>query len=273
MNTRTLIIVIVCLVVGVLAILGVFGAVRWYQTRTPTPPTDAASLPRDVQADDPFAAVLAACAQTEGATECADGARFQEALRAGNAERCRDIANQQHRNTCYEIVALGVGDSAVCEGIDVPEARASCASRASARSAVMRGDAAVCLQIPEAEQLDCLERTFAALPSADACDRYSDDLAVACGEFFQLRRAADARDRTACIAGAGRFLSLCDVYVPVVSVLPPDGDADDDGLTNAAEAQYGANPFVTDSDGDGFTDGDEVKNGYDPSGPGPLIRS
>lgn len=273
MSKRTLIIVIVCLILGVLGILAAFGVVRWYQTRTPVSASGTVQAPTNIPADDPFAGVLTACAETEAPVECADGVHFQEALRAGNAEHCAKVTDQQHRNTCYEIVALGAGESAVCEGIDVPDARVACASKASARSAVLRGDASVCSQIPEAEQLDCLERTFAALPSADACDRYTEDLAVACAEYMQLRRAGDARDRAACIAGAGRFLFLCDVYTPVRPSFLPDGDEDADGLTNADEERYGSNPFLADSDADGYNDGDEVKNGYNPAGPGPLNRS
>lgn len=273
MSKRILIILIVCLILGVLGILGAFAAVRWFQTRASATAPGIAPSSLDAPATDPFAAVLSACAQAEAPEECADGARFQEALRSGNTTHCADVRDQVHRNTCYEIVALGAGDSAMCEGIDVPDARASCANRASARSAVLRGDAAVCAQIPAAEQLDCFERTFAALPSPEACGRYSDDVAVACEEFFQLQRAADARDRAACLAGAGRFQPLCDVYIPVLPAFLPDGDDDADGLTNAEEERYGANPFLADSDGDGYTDADEVKNGYNPAGPGPLNRS
>ena len=38
----------------------------------------------------------------------------------------------------------------------------------------------------------------------------------------------------------------------------PEGDDDGDGLTNADEAVYGANPLVADTDGDGLLDGTEV---------------
>lgn len=47
-------------------------------------------------------------------------------------------------------------------------------------------------------------------------------------------------------------------------------DADDDGLTDAEEADYGTNATDPDSDGDGFLDGEEVDNGYNPLGAGKL---
>ncbi len=49
-----------------------------------------------------------------------------------------------------------------------------------------------------------------------------------------------------------------------------EADDDNDGLTNAEEAQYGTNPQEPDTDGDGFLDGEEVKNGYNPLGEGVL---
>jgi subtilisin family serine protease len=44
-------------------------------------------------------------------------------------------------------------------------------------------------------------------------------------------------------------------------------DSDGDGLTDAAEASLGTNPFDPDSDGDGFDDGAEVAAGSDPNDP------
>lgn len=48
-------------------------------------------------------------------------------------------------------------------------------------------------------------------------------------------------------------------------------DKDGDGLIDADEARYGADPTKTDTDGDGFSDGEEVKNGYNPAGSGKLV--
>ncbi|MBE7504396.1 MAG: Ig-like domain-containing protein [Verrucomicrobiales bacterium] len=47
----------------------------------------------------------------------------------------------------------------------------------------------------------------------------------------------------------------------------PDGDADQDGLTNAEESQAGTNPFAEDTDGDGWADEVEVHDGSDPRDP------
>ncbi|MBL8234073.1 MAG: IPT/TIG domain-containing protein [Bryobacterales bacterium] len=49
--------------------------------------------------------------------------------------------------------------------------------------------------------------------------------------------------------------------------LPPGGDADQDGLTNADEVARGTDPFKFDTDGDGFGDGLEVALGSDPLNP------
>jgi len=84
---------------------------------------------------------------------------------------------------------------------------------------------------------------------------------------------------------------------PIVNSAPPAApvDTDRDGLTDAEEALYGTDPNKADTDADGLTDRDEVKvydtdplkpdtdgdsyldgeeviNGYDPNGPGKLLK-
>lgn len=47
-------------------------------------------------------------------------------------------------------------------------------------------------------------------------------------------------------------------------------DKDNDGLSDAKEIIYGTDLKKSDTDGDSYLDGDEVKNGYDPTVPGPA---
>jgi sulfatase modifying factor 1 len=58
------------------------------------------------------------------------------------------------------------------------------------------------------------------------------------------------------------------VAVPVTRtvevVLDPNGDEDNDGLSNAEEANLGTNPYQRDTDGDGVNDLREVGDGTDP---------
>ena len=49
--------------------------------------------------------------------------------------------------------------------------------------------------------------------------------------------------------------------------LPPEGDADGDGLTNAREAELGTDPRRADTDGDGRRDDCELRDGTDPTDP------
>jgi hypothetical protein len=49
-------------------------------------------------------------------------------------------------------------------------------------------------------------------------------------------------------------------------------DADGDGLSDDLEAYYGTEINNPDTDGDGYSDGEEIINGYDPVGPGKLIK-
>jgi S1-C subfamily serine protease len=48
--------------------------------------------------------------------------------------------------------------------------------------------------------------------------------------------------------------------------LKPQLDSDNDGLSDAQEAQLGTDPHNPDTDGDGYLDGSEVTNGYNPLG-------
>ena len=47
----------------------------------------------------------------------------------------------------------------------------------------------------------------------------------------------------------------------------PPPDTDNDGLTNAEEAQLGTDPNDGDTDGDTYADGGEVLSGTDPLDP------
>ncbi len=50
-------------------------------------------------------------------------------------------------------------------------------------------------------------------------------------------------------------------------------DTDDDALFDREEVKiYNTDPKNPDTDGDGYKDGDEVKNGYNPIGPGRLLK-
>ena len=50
-------------------------------------------------------------------------------------------------------------------------------------------------------------------------------------------------------------------------------DTDGDGLVDDLEGYYGTEIDNSDTDGDGYSDGEEIKNGYDPIGPGNLIKA
>ena len=61
-----------------------------------------------------------------------------------------------------------------------------------------------------------------------------------------------------------------DVFNQIISTFELFQDADNDGLSDDDEAEYGCDLNNPDSDGDGYLDGDEVENGYDPMGKGKL---
>jgi hypothetical protein len=57
------------------------------------------------------------------------------------------------------------------------------------------------------------------------------------------------------------------------SVINPNKDSDNDGLTDADEAKYGTNSNNSDTDGDGFKDGAEIASGYNPLGSGKMTTA
>ncbi|MDP3298128.1 MAG: Ig-like domain-containing protein [Thermodesulfovibrionia bacterium] len=54
-------------------------------------------------------------------------------------------------------------------------------------------------------------------------------------------------------------------YTLIYEISDVQGDADNDGLTNAEEVALGTNPFNWDTDGDGYSDGEEVNKGSNPN--------
>ncbi len=66
---------------------------------------------------------------------------------------------------------------------------------------------------------------------------------------------------------------LTDAEEKALGTDPFNPDTDGDGLFDGEEVKvYKTDPLNPDTDGDGFKDGAEVKAGYDPKGPGKLIR-
>jgi hypothetical protein len=60
---------------------------------------------------------------------------------------------------------------------------------------------------------------------------------------------------------------------PAIGAVNNGVDTDHDGLTDYEEVHvYHTNPLNPDTDGDGYLDGAEVKGGYDPNGPGKLVK-
>lgn len=58
----------------------------------------------------------------------------------------------------------------------------------------------------------------------------------------------------------------------VASTTSSDSDSDNDGLSDENELIYGTDNKNPDTDGDGYLDGAEVNSGYNPRGPGKLIK-
>ena len=89
-----------------------------------------------------------------------------------------------------------------------------------------------------------------------------------CSLIFSLFAGACAGTAPgeACVASSECESGLC--YVNIC--LAPDGDADNDGLSNALEHKLGSDPFAADSDKDGKLDAQEL--GSAPFGPGSTAK-
>lgn len=66
---------------------------------------------------------------------------------------------------------------------------------------------------------------------------------------------------------------LSDAQEAEIGTSPTSADTDADGLFDREEVMaYKTNPLNPDTDGDTYLDGAEVKNGYNPNGPGKLFE-
>lgn len=81
------------------------------------------------------------------------------------------------------------------------------------------------------------------------------------------RYLAYRRDRVTLQGVAIRPSGLRASNVLSVTVLHPSGDEDDDRLPNAAEQDFGTDPFDPDTDGEGLGDAEEWQLGTDPRNP------
>jgi len=66
---------------------------------------------------------------------------------------------------------------------------------------------------------------------------------------------------------------LTDAEESMYGTDPNEVDTDKDGLTDRDEVKvFKTDPNNADTDGDSYTDGAEVRSGYDPKGPGRLLK-
>ncbi len=66
---------------------------------------------------------------------------------------------------------------------------------------------------------------------------------------------------------------ITDVEEKKLGTDPNHPDTDGDGLLDGDEIKiYHTNPLNADTDGDSFKDGYEVRRGYNPNGPGKLVK-
>ena len=89
----------------------------------------------------------------------------------------------------------------------------------------------------------------------------------------QAEAAAEAATTTQTVVSDSDNDGLSDEKEQALGTDYLNPDTDGDKLFDREEAEvYKTNPLVKDTDGDGFEDGAEVQAGYDPNGPGKLIK-
>ncbi len=103
------------------------------------------------------------------------------------------------------------------------------------------------------------------------CDAISDEVSKnQCADGIAQDIAFESKDAGLCdkIIESKRA-ARCKAILNEVPA-PTSQDADEDGLTDEQEVEYGTDSANPDSDGDGYLDGSEVDAGYNPLGSGRL---
>lgn len=98
----------------------------------------------------------------------------------------------------------------------------------------------------------------------------AEDVDKVLGPLFEKRLSlSGSRAKTQGSAEAGKETATALPVLPGTAA--QNTDTDNDGLSDAQEAFYGADAWNPDTDGDGYMDGLEVDKGMNPLGPGPLF--
>jgi len=80
-----------------------------------------------------------------------------------------------------------------------------------------------------------------------------------------------SKDNNAPPKGAGFIFVKFSDYLLIKNIIGKE-DADQDGLTNLEELDWGTDPYNADTDGDGMNDAEEIKRGRNPVGQGSILK-
>ncbi|MDD5110644.1 MAG: hypothetical protein PHI63_05550 [Patescibacteria group bacterium] len=209
-------------------------------------------------------------------------------IASGKSEDCLELESSL-RDRCLSLLA-GKNGTALCDRIGDTRLREQCQADQIGRGEDLAAcDAITTTDIREGCQQYVVSEHRTAGAGVDFCDRFDAVHKAICVEWYWKSAAWQATDVRLC-----HKISDPNGVARCMAALPPDtdgdgipdrpeeeryftdpkkADTDGDGLDDYDEIfVYQTDPNKSDTDGDGYSDGQEVKNGFNPNGPGKLIK-
>lgn len=205
--------------------------------------------------------ILDSCQNAENIEGCLEAGKSQAAIVTGDTTYCGDLEGAKW-DDCILGAAREYMDLKACTAIQSAGVRTLCEDAVNTDLAKTNNDPSFCSQLSTEEKIVACQRFFQDPVTAENCLELDYETSY-CHMLSVAKEAGQKQDHAICDSLPAEDVGACKDLAGI-------DDADFDGLETAQEAEYGTDPYNSDTDGDGYGDGVEVQAGYNPNGEGKL---